>query len=87
MVKAGDILKFENSLHWFDEKYPEGKYIVVEDSKTEFYQDENGLWHDKDLEEKELRLNYKLGYGSFGCGLVAQFTGKNFKVIGNIFES
>lgn len=79
-------MKFEKPL-WFDEKYPGGKYIVVENQKSEIYQDENGLWHGKDLEETELRLNYKLGNGSYGIGLISDFADKNFEVIENIFEN
>lgn len=86
MLKAGDILKFESSQYWFDEKYPEGRYIVTEDRNTEWNQDEFEVWHCKDLDETELRLNYKLKNGSYGVGLVEKYLDKNFKVIGNIFE-
>lgn len=89
MVKAGDILKFAEPLHWWDKEILQkgGKYIVEKVPQAEFYQTPDGWWHSKDTGKTELHLRLKLKNGGFGYGKIAQYADRNFEVIGNIFEN
>ena len=72
MVKAGDILKFAEPVHWWDKKLLDkgGKYII------KYYKDIG-----------ELCLTLKISNGGYGYGKFSQYAVRPFEVVGNVFEN
>ncbi len=86
MVKAGDILKLEKPLYPFEQKKLDegGYYVVVQYHKMEIYQNADGVWGAKYLEELEPpRIALKTHNGIMVHGELSDYDIK-FEVVGRI---
>ena len=88
MVKAGDILKFDEPLYSWDKEHLDkgARYIAIQHHKTETYQTKDGWWHFRELEELEpIKVCLEGRNFRFVYGYLSDFENK-FEVVGSVLN-